>query len=365
MLFKNGRSTGSLLIILFTFFTFISSQPSSASMHIAKSTDPSFCMSEATVILQKINTLADQSKSLLELIDKKYYFTTQAEAQAVVTSENQNLALVDSATVFSQNLIDEASLYPQDCSYSTSIGAMLVSLKASNAALFSNSSSLRQKILDIISAAKFYILNPKTAKAMAPDTTEILNSLVLTIDCADRIESSGVKCKFGATSDLKASIAIPVQIQISTNSGKWINFTAKNIPLNGSISVVVPDKLGNGSGIGTEGIQSTSNFGGKASLSDSVVYTADWYAAANKAKSAPKPYSSKPAPSKSSTSSSFTPHWVSNCIQIYSFITQSYHQQCDQAYATGPGHWIQSCKQVYNFDYGKYEQQCAQAYVQN
>ena len=55
--------------------------------------------------------------------------------------------------------------------------------------------------------------------------------------------------------------------------------------------------------------------------------------------------------------------WVKNCIYVYDSIAKQYVQQCDQAYANGPGSWTKNCINVYDSIYKQYVQQCDQAYV--
>ena len=64
-----------------------------------------------------------------------------------------------------------------------------------------------------------------------------------------------------------------------------------------------------------------------------------------------------------SSAQNFSPKWVKNCIQVYSQISKTYEQQCDQVYATAPGKWVKNCIQVYSQVFRTYEQQCAQAYI--
>jgi DNA/RNA-binding domain of Phe-tRNA-synthetase-like protein len=69
------------------------------------------------------------------------------------------------------------------------------------------------------------------------------------------------------------------------------------------------------------------------------------------------------ATESASAANQYSPHWVKNCIQVYSQINQTFMQQCDQAYATAPGRWVKNCIQVYNQVFKTFEQQCAQAYA--
>lgn len=67
--------------------------------------------------------------------------------------------------------------------------------------------------------------------------------------------------------------------------------------------------------------------------------------------------------SSANAASNYSPHWVKNCIQVYSNVLKSFQSQCDQAYATAPGNWQKNCIQNYSQLYKSFLTECAQAYV--
>jgi hypothetical protein len=204
----------------------------------------------------------------------------------------------------------------------------------------------------------FLLLIP-TANASAATTMEldeIFSTLELYTDCPSRISGNSVMCTFETSSYWEGSAKIKLLIQVSTSKGVWKTISSHEVPVNGSKKISVPNKLGMSGGIGTQSIRAYFSYNGESVSSETFTYTADWVTSKGKGNtkttSTPKPSVAK-----------FTPQWVKNCIMIYSFITRQYDQQCDQAYATGPGHWIKNCTQVYNWTYREYESKCAQTYI--